>query len=392
MARLITNLSAQLKKNPKDAEAAYRLGRVHYFAFTSPEKPKYPDAKPAIVGLYGDEEGTFGFDTAFGGDDPGHSKAPGPEFYVRTHKQQIEHVRLAVSYLQQALAGMKPTTKPDYERYLSQPGLVSLCLACALEDGAKYAPEVGQLGSLMPTKQAWTNAALDAYTSAYNAAVKRDLDQKHKMFGKLVSQEAGIGVTRILKSRKVINGVQEQLLDKIKASNALIEKFPQAITPIVISLQPSSGLSELIHPTRSTAFDIAGTGSKKMGTWVNTETGLLCWDPERNGRITSGTQLFGNATWWMFWSNGYEALAALDDNHDGWLTGKELKGLSLWFDKNQNATCDAGETLTLQQLDIVGLRTSFESSGTLGLTSASGVLFSNGQTLPSYDWVVSASR
>jgi len=35
---------------------------------------------------------------------------------------------------------------------------------------------------------------------------------------------------------------------------------------------------------------------------------------------------------------------ALDDNHDGWLTGNELHGLALWYDRNGNGKCDPGKS------------------------------------------------
>jgi hypothetical protein len=41
--------------------------------------------------------------------------------------------------------------------------------------------------------------------------------------------------------------------------------------------------------------------------------------------LTSALQLFGNVTFWMFWSNGFEAMRALDDNQDGTLAGGELR-------------------------------------------------------------------
>lgn len=44
---------------------------------------------------------------------------------------------------------------------------------------------------------------------------------------------------------------------------------------------------------------------------------LLVRDPQHKSKIESGRQLFGNVTWWMFWRNGYQALAALDDTMDG---------------------------------------------------------------------------
>ena len=44
--------------------------------------------------------------------------------------------------------------------------------------------------------------------------------------------------------------------------------------------------------------------------------------------------MFGSVTWWLFFSDGYRALDTLDDNRDGRLTGSELSGIAVWFDRN----------------------------------------------------------
>ena len=79
--------------------------------------------------------------------------------------------------------------------------------------------------------------------------------------------------------------------------------------------------------------DLAGSGQAQPYTWVQPDTGILVWDPWSEGRIRSGRQLFGSVTFHMFWSDGYRALDALDDNRDGELRGNELKGLAAWFDR-----------------------------------------------------------
>ena len=50
-----------------------------------------------------------------------------------------------------------------------------------------------------------------------------------------------------------------------------------------------------------------------------------------------------------------DALAALDDNGDGVLSGKELDGLALWHDANGNGVCDPGEVKPLSEY-IAGKR------------------------------------
>jgi hypothetical protein len=64
--------------------------------------------------------------------------------------------------------------------------------------------------------------------------------------------------------------------------------------------------------------------------------------------IESGRQLFGSVTWWMFWRDGYQAPAALDDDGNGWLEGNELAGIAIWRDLNGNGVCDPSEIISLR--------------------------------------------
>ena len=60
-------------------------------------------------------------------------------------------------------------------------------------------------------------------------------------------------------------------------------------------------------------------------------------------------------TFWLFWSNGYEPMRALDDNADGELSGAELQHLAIWHDRNRDGVSDAGEVRPLAAHGIVAL-------------------------------------
>jgi hypothetical protein len=51
-------------------------------------------------------------------------------------------------------------------------------------------------------------------------------------------------------------------------------------------------------------------------------------------------------------ANGYQPLAALDDDGDGWPSDRELSGIAVWRDKNQNGIADPGEVLPATALGI----------------------------------------
>ena len=115
----------------------------------------------------------------------------------------------------------------------------------------------------------------------------------------------------------------------------------------------------------------------------------LVYAPRADRRVTSALQLFGSVTFWLFWDNGYAALRALDDNHDGSLTGAELEGLALWQDRNGNGVHDDGEVKPLAAWGIVGLSCAHESGGDrdfdIAATSPAGVTFAGGHTRATYD-------
>ena len=171
----------------------------------------------------------------------------------------------------------------------------------------------------------------------------------------------------------------------------MVELPPRAITPIVFSLKPQTGLSSLLAPSKRVRFDLDGTGQEQKLSWVGPETAMLCWDPAGTGKISSGKQLFGSVTWWMFWRDGYAAMAALDDNRDGWLTGRELSGLALWFDRNQNGVSDPGEVVPIAQTPVSGLATTATGAEQHGPMNPAGLRLRDGSTLPTWDWTLVVS-
>ena len=145
-----------------------------------------------------------------------------------------------------------------------------------------------------------------------------------------------------------------------------------------LNFWPSSPISLMWDATRAitahgSVVEFAlNKGSKE--TWYmwygSEETPLLVYDPKHTGSVTSADQLFGN---WTFggkrtaslstapsgvagsWRDGYEALATLDANHDGEISGSELEPLALWFDKGRDAVARPGEVVSLEQAGVTKL-------------------------------------
>jgi hypothetical protein len=161
---------------------------------------------------------------------------------------------------------------------------------------------------------------------------------------------------------------------------------PGPITPIVFSMRPAAHVSELLS-NRAVSFDLNGSGLRQRYQWVRPETALLVWDPERCGRITSGRQLFGSVTWWMFWDDGYQALSMLDDDRNGWVDGPELDGIAAWFDRDQDGQSDAGEVIPLGELDISALAAQPSGRDGVTLKNVNGLRLRDGRQFPTFDWV-----
>src|SRR5262249_34887925 len=129
------------------------------------------------------------------------------------------------------------------------------------------------------------------------------------------------------------------------------------VTPIIFSLGSDGPLGDLLAPGATAPFDLDGDGIAERWPWVKRDTAFLVWDPQHRGEITSGLQLFGSVTWWMFFADGYHALDALDDDRDGQLAGRELQGLAVWCDRNGDGRSDPGEVTPIERLPIRAIAT-----------------------------------
>ena len=171
-----------------------------------------------------------------------------------------------------------------------------------------------------------------------------------------------------------------RLRDRLQASRPMMY-----VTPIVVPMTDAP-FASMTDVNSEVAFDFAGTGDRRAQGWLTADAAWLVWDPEWRGEITSGFDLIGQRTWAVFWSDGFEALRALDDNRDGELTGAELGGLSLWRDANRNGVSDPGEVMPVNVHGIAALATRGRATRPGLITAPAGVRFEDGRTRPLYDW------
>jgi hypothetical protein len=81
--------------------------------------------------------------------------------------------------------------------------------------------------------------------------------------------------------------------------------------------------------------------------------------------VTSVEQLFGQYTFGKNWLDGFSALASLDKDKNGSISGKELNNLYLWFDNNQNGISEKGEIKNLKKAGVTVLYYSKDRDNTV---------------------------
>ena len=342
--RLAENIQRQLEKNPNDIELRLNLARLYAMAYAL--KVTEFGAKPRdgenLEAFFGQPVPTM----------PGPAK-PAPS---REHQQRA---------------------KEDLARALT---LYREVIARAPDNF------IAHLGYGWSLEQAGQRAeAIAEYRKVVELAWPADQKRGGFMSGQEPATSEAAGRLEAL-----LDPVKDkQELAALKGKVAELSRKGRAITPIAIPLQ--TGITEPpLDLDARVLFDADGSGIPKRWTWIEKDAGWLVYDAEGRGEITSALQWFGSVTFWLFWSNGYEALSALDDNGDGELRGDELRHLALWRDRNQNGISERGEVRPLAAHRIIALSTRWEPGDglTVAAHSARGVVLANGTTRPSYDLIL----
>lgn len=412
--RLIVNTEAFLKENPSDHRGHYTLARIHYLALvnkanlvavtgqgTPPEVA--PDWLRGNFTYYVRRQHAWSLELKERGyssrSDVPREKRPALWKAVRAkdkelHENGWQPERIGneplLEHASEAVSGFKRAIELSPKSGLYYLGLASLYrqyLQFTQQEGIqKHPPELMGL-TLQKVRE--------AYLKAYELSIKEDLKLRHipiTGLSSLVGYEAGRAYVELARQAPRLS---EDEVRRVAEIEEILDRFDKlswgAITPIVFSLQEQSSLSDLLDPDTHVSFDLDGDGAAEEWPWVKPSTGILVWDPNGTGRITSGRQLFGSATWWVLFPNGYSALNALDDNRDGWLTGPELDGIGAWFDGNSNGCSEPGEVLAVYDLGVLAINTSPSAEADGTLLSRHGMALSGGRTVATYDWIAAPS-
>jgi hypothetical protein len=127
-----------------------------------------------------------------------------------------------------------------------------------------------------------------------------------------------------------------------------VDSAASTVSPLVLDLDGDGvetlGLEAQVH------FDHNGDRFAEQTGWAGPRDALLVRDLDHDGRITSGRELFGSRTLLPNGrraAHGFEALAALDENNDGFIDSSDsaFGELMLWTDANSDGLTDEGELI-----------------------------------------------
>lgn len=449
--RLVRNLTRHVEQHPDDASALYALGRIHSWAFVFQTDevallfyPGDPDAEEPELDveqlantLPSDalQRQRFAHPDASSNVSPKRTEHLTEAVRDLTRAAELDHERaetqlslgstleagapFAASVDSPALLGW-PTEIAESERGPIEQHIADLAsedreraerarrellLPAALEralpllwTARKTAsdPQAKRIAELL--QHAWLERAAASYRHAFELTQDEDAGIETKPMkspwsddplDSLVSYEAGQACVRLARG-STFAAFDQPFVARVENHLAALGRKPpaRAITPVLLSLEGCPALPDLLAPDLVIPFDLDGDAVVEPWPWIAPSTGFLVWDPEQRGEVTSGQQLFGSASGWFFFPDGYRVLDALDDDGDGRLTGPELAGIAVWFDRDTDGVSDRGEVLAVEDLGIVALATEPTERIGASLGNPCGFELADGRVLPTYDWVL----
>jgi hypothetical protein len=413
--RIIDNLNKSISKNPKDENLYYLLGRVHYLTFIYKIENilvyNHNEDKPIIFPEY-NLENLLRFSRRvkaesialkeFGVDSRNEltdeilynfitRKAKIVNFLTESNWEPEKISNEDILYnIENACLNFEKAIQLQPNNALYNLTIASLCYqAIAFKDKQNY-KDIPKLFHHITIEKAFFH-----FCEAFKLTIDNDLKLKelpNDGVYELISYEAGLKILEISKNRQALKKDNKKFIKLVFKSMKKLNKIPKkddritVISPIIFTFQNQNGLDDLLDKSKSVLFDLNGNNKKEMWPWVKNTTGFLVWDPLSSGKITSGRQMFGSVTWWLFFENGYEALSLLDNNFDGILKDEELLGIKVWFDKNENGVSELNEVVSLEMLGIIGIGTKATEFKSDHIINQEGIFLNNEKKIVSYDW------
>lgn len=378
IARVITNLERRMATNREDVDLVYQLARIHSMAYAT-------NVQNVAVTVQG-ENASFGYP----GPDIGVPRAVSSRTTKADREQAFQHLTNAIAYYQKAAKLVVKGTNAIAHQWLSLP--IHLGLAWTIEQSGRKEEAV----------QAYRNALRLAWRQEVDPEIpmreqlKWSWDQLRVGKNPLTSPQhvkyLGPGPSFSEEIIRYLLLALDQKRDakeiaQLQADQKVLRSMGRAVTPLLVPLRGGVSFEQLIDPSVGVPFDLDGSGHLRRWGWLTTNAAWLVYDRQGKGQITSGLQMFGSVTFWIFWRDGYQALAALDDNDDGQISSAELNGISLWCDSNSNGVSEKGEVRPVSDYAITSISCRGQSHSTGIPFSPQGVTFRDGTFRPTFDWM-----
>ena len=430
--RLIANLTKLTEKEPDNAKAHYALGRVRSFAFArddremrvagGPRRPPSGGGDPAKRGAWTEHQAPdFGpeekvcFERAAKLDD---SRVAHFREAVIHHRRAIAldakdaRYHLGLAWLLDAGSDLAPqegwpdgvAVKSDLDEAETEKATRALdrlrlhpekpdgfdglrafgprALPLLVPGPKGDAPELRSAVAKLRT-EAWRDLAFTSYAEAFRISLPRDV--KVPGLFTTLAEEAGDAILRLAPGRRQTEELKK-ITEEVTKGLAAIKALGRSISPVLFPVSGEAPLADLLPDGRTALFDLDGDDVVERWPWPSADAAILVWRPDPAVPVTSGRQLFGSRTWWICWTDGYEPLAALDDDGDGRLAGAELDGICVWRDLDGNAREDAGEVVTAAAFGVASIATRPDAEEDGVPACRAGVALADGSTRPTYDW------
>lgn len=404
--RLIANAERQVREKPDSAAAHYTLARLHYLVFstgwTMVESQEDIDVSVQWDGKTGSwttwhKAGELAYE------DVGVTVPRIPESKRSAFEKarKLRHAQLVSSNWTPATSLPASVMADHAVRALEGLGTASrldesnahylLCQACLVEQVVEWRRVLNLKKVPAGLEGLDRDRARDLYLRAFRVGSgKPATEARCASVDHTATLEAGKGFLRLADKSSTAAGNEGLAQAREEVSEGMKQfadpEVIQLVTPIVLSLSGGQ-IDDLIDGSAKVSFNLAGFGPDRRWPWVKPTAGLLVWDPRHTGEIGSGRQLFGSFTFQIAWANGYDALAALDDDGDGYLCGTELHGIRVWFDRNSDGISAPDEVVDLGDCGIIGIAVKADGMAGIHPTNSRGLHMVDGRTLPTWDWM-----
>ena len=155
------------------------------------------------------------------------------------------------------------------------------------------------------------------------------VDELDRNIVALLSQDARTSIAVLARRLKVARSTLQARLERLETSGAIagytlrLGDAARKTDPLVLNF---AGNAAQLTDQRF-AFDLNADGQAEQINFVAPGSGFLVFDRNQDGKVNNGSELFGPTT-----DNGFQELAALDDDGNGWIDESDaaFKRLQIW--------------------------------------------------------------